>query len=114
MRLLGQEPRHSRTLDENMRRRQVCSLQVSALEAMTDADRELIQETELEWSRAGRWRCVFPAEGVERYLPLFESRRYNNILLAEWLIASKKPKSRPSSSKRSALAVSVRSSTAPK
>ena len=54
------------------------------LDTLTPDDVRVLIETEDEYSRRGQFACIFPANDSKKYLKLFETNRYYNILLSEW------------------------------
>lgn len=77
---------------ENTRRREVCAGTRTALTDPTDEDIELLKECEREFSRAGSFRRVYPVEGcvdTARWSKYFETKRYYNALLLEWVMRAK-------------------------
>jgi tubulin polyglutamylase TTLL4 len=58
----------------------------SMLETLTPDDIRILVETEDEYARRGNFVRVFPTpESGKRYLKLFETPRYYNLLLEQWI-----------------------------
>jgi hypothetical protein len=55
------------------------------LDHLTPDDLRMLIETEDEYARRGNFARVFPTTDSKRYLKFFETTRYYNILLNEWL-----------------------------
>jgi hypothetical protein len=85
-RLLGE--RQGRSNAENIRRREVCAGQRSALADMTEDDYEVLSDCEQEFGRVGGFKRCFPNPDMERTMrwsKFFESRRYYNLLVLEYM-----------------------------
>ncbi|XP_033639693.1 tubulin polyglutamylase TTLL4-like isoform X1 [Asterias rubens] len=58
---------------------------MSILDTLTPDDLRVLVETEDEYSRCGGFERVFPAPSAQKFLRFFETARYYNILLNEWV-----------------------------
>lgn len=67
----------SRVNDEKIRKT-ICDV-------LTPDDLRVLIEFEDELARCGQFSCIFPSHDSIKYLKLFETTRYYNILLHEWL-----------------------------
>jgi hypothetical protein len=54
-------------------------------DVLTPDDLRILIESEDEFARHGNFVCVFPTSDSYKYLKFFETTRYYNILLTEWL-----------------------------
>jgi tubulin polyglutamylase TTLL4 len=52
---------------------------------LTPDDIRILVETEDEYTRRGNFVRVFPTAETKKYLRLFETPRYYNLLLHEWI-----------------------------
>ncbi len=55
------------------------------LDVITPDDLRILIETEDEFSRRGSFERIFPTNQTRKYLKYFETPRYYNILLNEWI-----------------------------
>ena len=58
---------------------------MSVLDTLTPDDIRVLVETEDENSRRGGFERVFPSPISNKYHRFFESARYNNVLVDEWV-----------------------------
>ena len=52
---------------------------------MTPDDIRMLVETEDEFARRGSFERIFPTSQTRKYLKYFETPRYYNLLLNEWI-----------------------------
>ncbi len=52
---------------------------------LTPDDLRILIETEDEFNRRGSFSRVFPNQNSKKYLKYFETTRYYNLLLSEWI-----------------------------
>lgn len=52
---------------------------------LTPDDLRMLIESEDEFNRRGHFQRVFPSNNTKKYLKFFETTRYYNLLLAEWI-----------------------------
>ena len=57
----------------------------SICDILTPDDLRVLVETEDEFNRRGSFLRIFPNAGTKKYLKFFETTRYYNILLSEWI-----------------------------
>lgn len=50
----------------------------------------ILIETEDEYARRGNFLRVFPSNNTKKYLKFFETTRYYNLLLNEWITKFRK------------------------
>jgi tubulin polyglutamylase TTLL4 len=55
------------------------------LDVFTPDDIRILIETEDEFARRGSFERIFPTNQTRKYLKYFETPRYYNILLNEWI-----------------------------
>lgn len=55
------------------------------MERLTPDDLRVLIETEDEYNRRGCFLRIFPSSNSKKYLKLFETTRYYNLLLSEWV-----------------------------
>ena len=55
------------------------------MDTLTPDDLRVLIETEDEYNRRGCFARVFPNHSSRKYLKFFDTPRYYNLLLAEWL-----------------------------
>ena len=55
------------------------------IDKLTPDDIRILVESEDEFNRRGNFIRVFPNSNTQKYLKLFETKRYYNILLGEWI-----------------------------
>jgi tubulin polyglutamylase TTLL4 len=60
-------------------------VQQSIVRTLTPDDARILMETEDEFSRRGEFERVFPTAKTRKYLKFFETPRYYNLLLDEWI-----------------------------
>ena len=53
---------------------------------ITPDDLRILIEFEDELVRSGNFSCLFPTMDSHKYMKYFDTTRYYNILLIEWLI----------------------------
>lgn len=58
---------------------------MSVLDTLTPDDLRCLIHMEDEMSRSGHFERIFPTANTYKFHRFFESPRYYNILLAEWL-----------------------------
>ncbi|KAM9709206.1 tubulin monoglutamylase TTLL4 isoform 2-T13 [Menidia menidia] len=56
----------------------------SVLDVLTPEDVRVLADSEDELSRRGQFQRIFPSAASGRYLPLFQTPRYLNLLLDQW------------------------------
>jgi tubulin polyglutamylase TTLL4 len=54
-------------------------------DVLTPDDLRILVETEDENNRRGNFTRIFPSQTSKPYLKYFETTRYYNILLSEWI-----------------------------
>lgn len=52
---------------------------------MTPDDIRILVESEDEFNRRGNFTRIFPSQNSKQYLKYFDTTRYYNILLIEWI-----------------------------
>ena len=57
----------------------------SIVDVLTPDDIRVLIETEDEFNRRGNFYRIFPNANTKKYLRFFETTRYYNLLLSEWL-----------------------------
>ena len=55
------------------------------LDVLTPDDLRILIETEDEFARRGSFERIFPTNQTRKYLKYFETPRYYNLLLNEWI-----------------------------
>jgi len=55
-------------------------------DTLTPDDLRMLIETEDEYVRRGNFIRVFPNVNSKKYLKFFETPRYYNLLLSEWIL----------------------------
>jgi tubulin polyglutamylase TTLL4 len=55
------------------------------LDVFTPDDLRILIETEDEYSRRGSFERIFPTNQTRKYLKYFDTPRYYNLLLNEWI-----------------------------
>jgi len=58
----------------------------NVLDVLTPDDIRILIETEDEFARRGSFERIFPTNQTKKYLKYFETPRYYNILLNEWIL----------------------------
>lgn len=56
------------------------------MDKLTPDDVRILVESEDEFNRRGCFIRIFPSTNANKYLRLFETKRYYNLLLSEWLL----------------------------
>lgn len=55
------------------------------LNVLTPDDLRILIESEDELARSGQFERIFPAKDTRKYMKLFDTTRYYNLLLQEWI-----------------------------
>ena len=56
------------------------------MNVITPDDLRILIEFEDEVARCGNFTCLFPTVDSNKYMKFFESTRYYNVLLIEWIL----------------------------